>query len=201
MPLHPKQRERMSYREIISTMLAQDDPLKEKAHPVFGDAVKYRPDIGWGTGEPELLAKRFASRKRWDDVSQEMVSHTGADDDKSHQGIDIDVPAGGQMKMPFGGTVTRVGTLYEGDPDTQYVQITTDNNYTIRFAYVEPGEKIKKGVRLESGQTFGVMKRPTSKAAGWDDKISDHVHIEAVEGKVWDRSNRFDPSELLGVTE
>ena len=110
------------------------------------------------------------------------------------------------MKMPFGGTVTKVGTWYKGDSDTQYVQITTDNNYTIRFAYVKPvekinGEKIKEGDRLESGQTFGVMQRPTSEAAGWDKNITDHVHIEAVEGKEWKKDKRFDPSELLGVVE
>ena len=192
----------MSYRSIMSTMLAQDEPIKERVHPVFGDMVKYRPDIGHG-GQ---LAVFGASRKRWDKVSQKMVRHTGADDDKSHQGIDIDVPAGGQMEMPFGGTVTKIGQWYTGDAETQYVQITTDNNYTIRFAYVKPGEKIngekiKEGDRLESGQTFGVMQRPTSKAAGWDKNISDHVHIEAVPGKEFIKADRFDPSELLGVTE
>ena len=195
MPFHPKLRERVGVETIMNAMVASDEPIKERAYPVFGDMVKYRPDIGHGTGVAELLAKHGASRIR------EGVRHTGEEDPQSHQGIDINVPAGGQMKMPFGGTVTKIGQWYKGDVDTQYVQITTDNNYTIRFAYVKPGEKIKKGDRLQSGQTFGVMKRPTSKAAGWDDKISDHVHIEAVEGKVWDISNRFDPSELLGVTE
>ena len=189
MPSHPKLRERVGVETIMNAMVASDEPIKERAHPVFGDMVKYRPDIGHG-GQ---LAVFGASRKRWDKVSQKMVRHTGADDDKSHQGIDIDVPAGGQMKMPFGGTVTKVGTWYKGDSDTQYVQITTDNNYTIRFAYVKPGENIKEGDRLQSGQTFGVMQRPTSKAAGWDKSISDHVHIEAVPGKEFIKSERFDP--------
>jgi hypothetical protein len=45
------------------------------------------------------------------------------------------------------------------------------------------------------------MQRPTSEAAGWDKNITDHVHIEAVEGKEWKKDKRFDPSELLGVVE
>ena len=116
-----------------------------------------------------------------------------------HRGIDIAVPVGGQVKAPFGGIVSKVNTFYEGDYETQYVEITTDNNYVMRFAYVKPGKNIKEGERLEAGQTFGVMRRPTSEAAGWDMSISDHVHVEVVEGKEFKRNKRIDPTELLGV--
>jgi|LULS01.1.fsa_nt_gb murein DD-endopeptidase MepM/ murein hydrolase activator NlpD len=192
-----KRRDRLSPSSIIDIMISEENPLREKPASIFGEVVKYRPDEGYGG----LLAVFGASRKRWDKDSKEMVRHIGKEDLKSHRGVDISVPEGGYVRAPYSGTITKIGQWYPGDPDTKYVQITTDNNYTFRFAYVDPGENIKEGSRIAHGQPFGVMKRPTSEAAGWDKSISDHIHIEAVKGKEWVSKDRFDPSQILGVTE
>ena len=178
----------MSYRAIMSTMLAQDDPIKERAHPIFGEEIKYRPDIGHGG----KLGVFGASRKR------KGVRYMGKEDPKSHRGIDIEVPAGGQVKAPFSGTVSKINTFYTGDSKTKYVQVTT-GDHVMRFAYVDPS--VKEGDVIKAGDILGVMRRPTSKAAGWDAGISDHVHIEAVKGNEWKSKDRFDPSELLGVVK
>ena len=191
---HPKKRERVSGDANMNNMIAVDDPLKEKAHPIFGDMVKYRPDIGHG-GQ---LAVFGASRKRWDPVSKKMVRYTGFDDDKSHRGIDIEVPAGGQVKAPFSGTVSKINTFYTGDSKTKYVQVTT-GDHVMRFAYVDPS--VKEGDVIKAGDILGVMRRPTSKAACWNAGISDHVHIEAVKGNEWKSKDRIDPTELLGAVK
>jgi len=176
---HPKQRERMSHMAIMSTMLAQDDPIKERAHPIFGD-VKIRSDVeGSGIFEASRIRK-------------------GKSVEGAHRGIDISVPFGGQVSSPFAGTVTKIGTWYKGDSETKYVQVST-GNHVMRFAYVDPS--VKEGDVIKAGDILGVMRRPTSKAAGWNAGISDHVHIEAVKGNEWKSKDRIDPTELLGAVK
>jgi len=175
MPFHPKLRARVGGEEIMNAMVASDDPLKERAHPIFGD-VKIRSDIE-GSGVFE------ASRIR------EGKSVKGA-----HRGVDISVPFGEQVSSPFDGTVTKINTFYKGDSETKYVQVTT-GNHVMRFAYVDPS--VKEGDIIKAGDILGTMRKPER----WGDDITGHVHVEAVKGNEWKRKDRFDPSKLLGVVK
>lgn len=175
MPSHPQLRERVSGETIMSTMFAQDDPLKERAHPIFGD-VKIRSDIeGSGIFEASRIRK-------------------GKSVEGAHRGVDISVPFGGPVSSPFDGTVTKINTFYKGDSETKYVQVST-GNHVMRFAYVDPS--VKEGDIIRAGDILGTMRKPER----WSNDITGHVHVEAVKGNEWKRKDRIDPSELLGAVE
>jgi murein DD-endopeptidase MepM/ murein hydrolase activator NlpD len=172
---HPKKRERVSGDAIMNNMIAVDDPLKEKAHPIFGD-VKIRSDVeGSGIFEASRIRK-------------------GKSVEGAHRGIDISVPFGGQVSSPFAGTVTKIGTWYKGDSETKYVQVST-GNHVMRFAYVDPS--VKEGDVIKAGDILGVMRKPER----WSDDITGHVHVEAVKGNEWKRNDRIDPTKLLGAVK
>ena len=175
MTFHPKAREMLGENRIMNVMIASDDPIKERAYPVFGD-VNIRSDVK-GSGVFE------ASRIR-----------DGKSVEGAHRGIDISVPFGGQVSSPFSGTVTKIGIWYKGDAKTKYVELKT-GNHIIRFAYVDPS--VKKGDTIRAGDILGKMRKPE----GWGDDITGHVHIEAVEGKEFIKSKRINPTELLGAVK
>jgi murein DD-endopeptidase MepM/ murein hydrolase activator NlpD len=156
-------------------MFAIDDPLKERAHPLFGD-VQVRDDKG-GSGIWE------ASRIRG-----------GKSVEGAHKGIDISVPFGEQVSSPYDGIVTKINTFYTGDSETKYVQVTT-GDHVMRFAYVDPS--VKEGDIIRAGDILGTMRKPER----WSNDITGHVHVEAVKGNEWKRKDRIDPSELLGAVE
>ena len=170
---YPKKRQILRRGAIMNAMIATDDPLKERAYPISGD-VNIRSDIG-GSGLFE------SSRIR------EGKSVKGA-----HRGIDISVPFGSRVNSPFAGTVTKIGMWYKGDTKTKYVEVKT-GSHVMRFAYVDPS--VKKGDVVKAGDILGKMRRP----GRWQKNISDHVHVEVVEGSDFIKSKRINPTELLGA--
>jgi hypothetical protein len=177
---------------LIDDFLSKEQfPLPEFSSSITGilNQDKFRADLG-GSGT------FGASRKR------DGKSYVGKDNPKSHRGIDISIKAGGNVNAPFSGTVTKIGYFYKDKKDnlkTRYVQISSDSgDHTFRFAYVTPNKELKKGDKIKKGSSFGVMTRPEI----WeDDNISNHIHIEAVKGRIWDSKKRFDPSKILRIKE
>ena len=120
----------------------------------------------------------------------------------SHKGVDLLVHGDAQeVFSAIGGTVTRIGHIYEEGPGSlgsgddvifQYVEVT-DADVRVRHLYVDP--MIEVGSVVEAGGFIGHAQSLKSRYSG----VKNQVHVEA---EVQDDQGHWitvDPTEWLGL--
>ncbi|MCE2510472.1 MAG: M23 family metallopeptidase [Alphaproteobacteria bacterium] len=126
-------------------------PLPRLASPVPNPAIRGRD----AKGEGHFGASRDGGRR-------------------THLGIDLIAAPGTPVLSAIGGTVSRLGWAYGGDPHYRYVEVTAPTGLVIRHFYVAP--LVKADEAVEAGRTLlGTVQDLTRRYPG----ITNHLHLEA----------------------
>ncbi len=108
---------------------------------------------------------------------------------RTHGGVDLVAAPGQPVRAPIAGVVSRVGVVYAGPDDLRYVEIANAvTGVKARVLYV--GAKVTPGRTVAAGDPIG---RAQSLARRYPGGITNHVHLEVVDG----RGGRFDPLAIL----
>jgi len=98
---------------------------------------------------------------------------------RRHKGLDLVAPVGAPIRAPISGLVTRVGQAYAGDPDLQFVEITSPTTrYSARVFYVGPSRG--PGVHVTAGEVIG---RAQDLGRRYASGMTNHVHVEFVDAR------------------
>lgn len=98
---------------------------------------------------------------------------------RRHNGLDLVAPVGAPIRAPISGIVTRVGQAYSGEPELQFVEITSPaTRYSARVFYVgssrEPGAQVTAGEIIGRAQDLGRRYAPG---------MTNHVHVEFADAR------------------
>lgn len=103
----------------------------------------------------------------------------------THPGIDIEAPAGTEVKAIANGTVT---DIYNDDAYGITIEITHDNGYISKYSNLATDKMVEKGDTVTQGQVLSNV----GKTALYECKDPAHLHFELLkDGKT------VDPAELL----
>lgn len=93
---------------------------------------------------------------------------------RRHNGLDLVAPVGAPIRAPLSGIVTRVGQAYAGDPELQFVEITSPvTRYSARVFYVGPSRA--PGAQVIAGEIIG---RAQDLGRRYASGMTNHVHVE-----------------------
>ncbi|WP_293385282.1 peptidoglycan DD-metalloendopeptidase family protein [Phenylobacterium sp. SCN 70-31] len=93
---------------------------------------------------------------------------------RRHNGLDLVAPPGAPIRAPMSGVVTRVGQAYSGDPELQFVEITSPTTrYSARVLYVGPSRA--PGAQVTAGEIIG---RAQDLGRRYASGMTNHVHVE-----------------------
>lgn len=103
----------------------------------------------------------------------------------THPGIDIEAPAGTEVKAIADGTITDV---YDDDAYGITIEITHDNGYISKYSNLSTDKMVEKGDTVSQGQVLSNV----GKTALYECKDPAHLHFELLkDGK------KVDPAEFL----
>ena len=95
----------------------------------------------------------------------------------THQGLDIKVSKGDEIKAPFDMVYSYSGRVYKDDPKYIASEYKTKNG-TFRVMYMTP----KSGkATFKAGEVIGVAQSIKEK---WGSSMQDHIHVEVRENGV-----------------
>lgn len=117
------------------------------------------------------------------------LGHFGAPrGDRTHKGLDIIAAPGAFVRAPLAGVVKRIGYVYPGNFDFQFVEIEGDNGDLVRVLYVAPLPGIVRRT-VGRGDAIGTAQPIAAHHGGG---MINHVHVELIrEGK------KLDPLQFL----
>ena len=93
---------------------------------------------------------------------------------RRHNGLDLVAPVGAPIRAPISGIVTRVGQAYAGEPELQFVEITSPKTrYSARVFYV--GSSRAPGAQVTAGEIIG---RAQDLGRRYAFGMTNHVHVE-----------------------
>ena len=132
-----------------------------------------------------------ASREKFNPI-------TGKIEQYPHRALDIESEAGGRIKTPVDGKITKYGLPYTGEK-YRYVEIETDDGHRVRMFYVKPlirdGERLlRPGARIEKGQVIGTQQDIERRKKAWIGRMKNHVHIEVFEPGRYEKGQQIDPT-------
>ncbi len=108
---------------------------------------------------------------------------------RRHNGLDLVAPVGAPIRAPISGIVTRVGQAYSGEPELQFVEITSPTTrYSARVFYVGPSRA--PGAQVNAGEIIG---RAQDLGRRYASGMTNHVHVEFADR----RGAVLDPSAVL----
>ena len=108
---------------------------------------------------------------------------------RRHNGLDLVAPVGAPIRAPISGIVTRVGQAYSGEPELQFVEITSPTTrYSARVFYVGPSRA--PGAQVTAGEIIG---RAQDLGRRYASGMTNHVHVEFADR----RGAVLDPSAVL----
>jgi murein DD-endopeptidase MepM/ murein hydrolase activator NlpD len=133
-----------------------------------------------------LLPPVLPARMRNDAMG---LGHFGAPrGDRTHKGLDIIAAPGATVRAPLAGVVKRIGYVYAGNFDFQFVEIEGDNGDLARVMYVTPLPGIVRRA-VNRGDAIGTAQPIAAHHGGG---MINHVHLELK------RSGNFiDPLQFL----
>jgi len=112
---------------------------------------------------------------------------------RQHHGVDKACYPGSIALAVSAGTVTKLGYPYAsgiggamGDSPFQYVQVTDNEGYEVRYFYVEPSVNV--GAEVTVGSELGVTQNLDRRYPG----ITEHIHFEVKKD-----GNYVDPTNYL----
>lgn len=98
---------------------------------------------------------------------------------RRHNGLDLVAPVGAPVRAPISGIVTRVGQAYSGEPELQFVEITSPKTrYSARVFYVGPSRA--PGAQVTAGEIIG---RAQDLGRRYASGMTNHVHVEFADGR------------------
>lgn len=92
---------------------------------------------------------------------------------RRHEGTDYYKEVGAEVRIPYGGIVTRRGWCYENEPYRLVEVLSHKGAFLWRFLYVDPC--VRAGQVLHAGDLIGHAQDIASKYGGG---MRNHVHVE-----------------------
>lgn len=120
---------------------------------------------------------------------EELVKNMTLNDWRTHNGVDIEVAEGTEVRAVYSGEVLRAGL----DPLLgYYVEQELETGYTVIYANLKAALNVKAGDRISQGDLLGLV--GTSSLLENGEKA--HLHLEVKSGKTY-----IDPFSLLKVDD
>jgi murein DD-endopeptidase MepM/ murein hydrolase activator NlpD len=134
-----------------------------------------------------LLPPVLPARMRNDAMG---LGHFGAPrGDRTHKGLDIIAAPGATVRAPLAGVVKRIGYVYPGNFDFQFVEIQGANGDLVRLMYVTPSPGIVRQA-VNRGDIVGTAQPIAAHHGGG---MINHVHLDLKrEGKFLDPLQFFE---------
>jgi murein DD-endopeptidase MepM/ murein hydrolase activator NlpD len=133
-----------------------------------------------------LLPPVLPARMRNDAMG---LGHFGAPrGDRTHGGLDIIAAPGATVRAPLAGVVKRIGYVYVGNFDFQFVEIEGENGDLVRVMYVAPLPGIVRR-SVHRGDAIGTAQPIAAHHGGG---MVNHVHLEVIRA-----GKKLDPLQFL----
>lgn len=109
---------------------------------------------------------------------------------RTHQGVDLVVKEGDQVKAPENGTIRRKAYPYANDLRWKGLILDSDSGIEYRIYYLTPDDRLI-GKKVSKGDVIGIAQDISKK---YTNKMTPHIHVETrLSGQL------FNPAEILAL--
>lgn len=107
---------------------------------------------------------------------------------RKHNGQDFLAAAGSLCLSDVDGKVTKYGYPYKKHPEYRYVQVTTADDYNVRYFYVQPTDRLELKNTVKKGGILGIVQ---DIEIIYPNGMGNHIHFEVKKDGKFIEPNKY----------